>query len=474
MKTKKTTLISFIAISFFYSHISFSQFKVLSSGKVGVGTLTPVAKFHVAGDAAIFTSATGTPTTCAFIKCNNGNSSPITSDYTWFNDGGTGIFHPANNNIGFAIGGFEKMRLVNNAIYFPNDGSQAITSSALIKLTNAYSTAANPDFSWYNDGGTGIFHSSQNVIGISVAGNEKMKISNNSIDAKTQVTIDTKDNTNLISYNSFSSDYNYAQVSNVNRAYTKSWVVTYNWQERFAVWGNGICYSRQGFWSGSDVSLKENIDSISSPLEKVMSLKGRKYNFKADQLQAGDTVTILPTNAPETKFGVIAQEVETIVPEAVTTLPDGTKAVSYDNLIALLIEAVKKQQIQINQLDSRIEGCCKGKDKIKIKPRLGNGQENDEPDDATMDYKITSKLFQNNPNPFNEKTTINYFIPTKANQARILVFDMQGMLLNTYIIKEKGNGNISISGGELKSGMYLYSLIVDGNEIDTKRMILTN
>jgi hypothetical protein len=50
---------------------------------------------------------------------------------------------------------------------------------------------------------------------------------------------------------------------------------------------------------------------------------------------------------------------------------------------------------------------------------------------------------------------------------------MQGKLIKTYPINTKKEGSIEINGGEMQPGMYLYSLIIDGKEIDTKRMILT-
>ena len=82
-------------------------------------------------------------------------------------------------------------------------------------------------------------------------------------------------------------------------------------------------------------------------------------------------------------------------------------------------------------------------------------------------------LEQNNPNPFNEKTTINCFIPAYSIDARILVFDMQGTLVKTTVLSGRNQTEITFSGAELKAGMYIYSLVVDGKEIDSKRMILT-
>ncbi len=82
-------------------------------------------------------------------------------------------------------------------------------------------------------------------------------------------------------------------------------------------------------------------------------------------------------------------------------------------------------------------------------------------------------LYQNFPNPFNQTTEIKYFIPVNASKASIFIFNMKGSLEKTINIADRGNGTLTINSYELQSGMYLYSLIVDGKEIDTKQMVLT-
>jgi len=55
----------------------------------------------------------------------------------------------------------------------------------------------------------------------------------------------------------------------------------------------------------------------------------------------------------------------------------------------------------------------------------------------------------------------------------IYIYNMSGMQIKSISIPEKGYGTITINGSDLQAGMYLYTLIVDGKEVDTKRMILT-
>lgn len=94
------------------------------------------------------------------------------------------------------------------------------------------------------------------------------------------------------------------------------------------------------FYSESDISLKENIQPIDSALEKVLSLFGVSFDWKANKSKS---------------IGLIAQQVEKVVPEIVSTTNRGYKTVSYDSVIPLLIEAIKEQQEQINDLKSKLK-----------------------------------------------------------------------------------------------------------------------
>ncbi len=82
-------------------------------------------------------------------------------------------------------------------------------------------------------------------------------------------------------------------------------------------------------------------------------------------------------------------------------------------------------------------------------------------------------LFQNTPNPFSHETEIKYYVPENADNAVLYVFSLQGNMLLTKQISQLGNGSITISASELQPGMYIYTLAVDGQEADSKRMIIT-
>jgi hypothetical protein len=93
------------------------------------------------------------------------------------------------------------------------------------------------------------------------------------------------------------------------------------------------------FNATSDINLKENIKIIESPIEKVSQLNGVSFDWKDNH---------------QSSAGVIAQEVEKVLPEIIKE-NDGNKSVNYNGLIGLLIEAVKEQQKQIDELKAIIE-----------------------------------------------------------------------------------------------------------------------
>jgi predicted nucleic acid-binding Zn-ribbon protein len=92
------------------------------------------------------------------------------------------------------------------------------------------------------------------------------------------------------------------------------------------------------FNSASDVNLKENIQKIDNPIDKIIKIDGVRFNWKSD-------------NKPS--MGVIAQNIEKVLPELVSG--EESKTVNYNGIIGLLIECVKNQQEQIDELNRRLD-----------------------------------------------------------------------------------------------------------------------
>jgi len=89
------------------------------------------------------------------------------------------------------------------------------------------------------------------------------------------------------------------------------------------------------FSASSDIVKKENIQTIDNALTKVSQMRGVSFDWK---------------DTKKKSLGVIAQEVESIVPEIVGTDGDGTKTVSYDSIVGILIEAIKELKAEVDEL----------------------------------------------------------------------------------------------------------------------------
>ena len=93
------------------------------------------------------------------------------------------------------------------------------------------------------------------------------------------------------------------------------------------------------FTSLSDKTQKTNIKPIEKSIELVKQLEGVRYDW---------------INNQKPSIGVIAQDIEKVLPEVVETNNDGLKSVSYGNIVGVLIEAIKEQQVRIEELERKL------------------------------------------------------------------------------------------------------------------------
>jgi hypothetical protein len=84
-----------------------------------------------------------------------------------------------------------------------------------------------------------------------------------------------------------------------------------------------------------------------------------------------------------------------------------------------------------------------------------------------------SILFQNTPNPFGKETTISYNIKSLERSAFVAIYDLNGKEIYRHTIESSGQGQVIVNSEKLVAGMYVYSLVIDGTEVDSKRMIVT-
>ena len=102
----------------------------------------------------------------------------------------------------------------------------------------------------------------------------------------------------------------------------------------------------------SDIALKENIEVIADPLGKINAIRGVSFDWTDEHIEkrGGEDGYFVRKH----DIGVIAQEVESVLPEVVRERDDGTKTVDYQKMVALLIEGMKEQQEQIKTLTEQV------------------------------------------------------------------------------------------------------------------------
>jgi hypothetical protein len=292
--------------------------------------------------------------------------------------------------------------------------------------------------------------------------------------------------------------YAWMNLTAAPNQWSKCYIVNYGGNHKFWVYGNGQVYCTATLYS-SDSIFKTNIERLDSSLYKILQLEGISYDMRDDtprdsivftdnkgntyysypdpelipdsgQVVDSTVLAILLAEQSRKYYGMIAQDVERIVPELVRTMPDGTKGLMYQSIIPLLIEAIKIQQREIEDLQERFNEYMRSN--METKSFNESPNENNITDPALANLK--SFLYQNIPNPFSSTTIIRYQLADNVQKSEIFIFTMQGELLKSYPLRSQQKPEILIRGEELKPGMYLYSLVVDGKEVDTKRMILTN
>ena len=418
MKTNNAIFISIIL--FFCCSASHAQLKVLSNGKVGIGTTTPkyslldIGKTGTAGGLTIYNSALTNP--LLFKLYSNG-------DYGYLNFGG----------------------VAKHGITICKDGGIGLGADPSIELET-------PEY-----------------INIYTYGERAALM------AYAKYPYDYGDIIKVYSWRDTDMAYVVRDVRNGGSPLV------------FYVAGDGSVYSKGSILTASDESYKENISSINNSLNTIRQMRGVTYKLKeqaaetvatANTLQNDVSSDTLSSQSPvpveivnkikaekkRKKSGFIAQELEEIFPEAVYTLPNGKKAIAYSEIIPLLVEAIKEQQNEIDEL--------KQAKSIQTRSTISDADEQSDVN-SLLDEKLKAKLYSNIPNPFKEQTTISFFIPEASSRASIHIYNLQGKQIKQINIESRGNGSVTINGYELIPGMYMYSLIVDGKEVDTKKMILT-
>jgi len=198
---------------------------------------------------------------------------------------------------------------------------------------------------------------------------------------------------------------NYCNIGISNKAFREMW-----------------CYT---LYELSDARQKENIKEIDNALELILKIRGVKYDLKKEfayneEFEYTTEELAELDKKRKNKYGFLAQELEEVIPN-IANHDDSTDVygVNYTHLIPILVEAIKEQQIQIEELHSKLKDP-----KLKIT----------DPDELAVVKAAT--LLQNTPNPFNENTTIDFYLPPSINQAVFYIYNIQGKQIKSSEIVE--------------------------------------
>jgi hypothetical protein len=246
--------------------------------------------------------------------------------------------------------------------------------------------------------------------------------------------------------------------------------------------GNSFVTSIGGYvgWTNiSDGRVKKNIKANVPGLAFINKLQPVTYNLDLDA--ADRIVQKAPAKTPDGKpiqtsplelasrkqkeliiyTGFVAQDVEKVAHEMsfdfsgidAAKNEKGLYGLRYSDFVPPLVKAVQDLSAENEELKKRLS-------KLEALV-LGNGQP-----------LSSGWLEQNAPNPADGTCYIAYYIPSDARQAQLTFTDATGRVLKTYSITASGYGKQLFNSNEIASGIYQYSLTVDGKLVDTKKMVV--
>jgi hypothetical protein len=203
-----------------------------------------------------------------------------------------------------------------------------------------------------------------------------------------------------------------------------------------------------------------------------------------------DTIAVryLPNEAEkatakaEIRTVFIAQEVEATAKEigynfdGVNTPKNETDnySIAYGQFVPSMVKGMQEQQVEVEKMQVQMEELKT--ENAELKARLAKIEallSGKNSSDLNLQSSDQARLDQNNPNPFNGQTQINYYLPASVSKAQLRITDASGRLLKVLELQGTGEGQVNLNTNDLPSGGYQYSLVLDGRLFATKQMVLT-
>lgn len=196
----------------------------------------------------------------------------------------------------------------------------------------------------------------------------------------------------------------------------------------------------------SDGKYKKDIKSINGALGLILKLDGKTYNWKKDEFKEIGF-------SDKLQYGLIAQEVEKVIPSLAYKTTNGDYSINYIGLIPVLIEAIKQQQNQIVELQNQLSTSFKK-------------QNND------LINLTNTKIISVSPNPSTDLVIVSLNIEETVQDAKLVIYDLNGNIISSLVIKERNNDiTRTLQKDNFGTGTYIVSLFVNNKSIDTKKVI---
>jgi hypothetical protein len=269
----------------------------------------------------------------------------------------------------------------------------------------------------------------------------------------------------------------------------------------------------------SDKRLKENITKLTD-WKRIFEIQPYTYRYIGQEHEANS-------------FGFLAQDVNQVLPELTSVFENNFGAVNYVGFVPFLLQGLQEHEERLNAIKITNQGVLEADkeisrllaeiealenlnlqfvqrfEKLEVENQAFQDQNqqlekrlivleekfnsicnmpcfqniqtpktNDEGTGKGFGQRETlvelPALQQNEPNPFSETTVIRYFLPEGSANAKIEVKNAEGKVVGNFTISQLGHGNITLASGTLSAGTYYYSLIINNNIVDTKKIVLLN
>lgn len=213
-------------------------------------------------------------------------------------------------------------------------------------------------------------------------------------------------------------------------------------------------------WATSDAKFKKDITPLKNANDIISKLQGVTYNWRTEEFKSKKFST-------ENQIGFIAQEVQKVLPAAVTKDANGDYAINYIEIIPVLTEAMKEQNATIENQNSKIENL--ENQLAEIKAMLSNGNKSS----LNTNTQIANNNIKIYPNPIrNNNLNIEMFTHNEGS-VWVTISDMQGkeVARKQFTTCANCTNNLTFDLPQLSNGNYHVSILADG-QITTEKFTI--